>query len=376
MRLLLVTETPPGTPNGFGVTLKNLFSGIKHDTLFTDINFRKSTIKKDFIFAHCPYHSSKKGIILFLLGLIPEWRGYYSKTWMFFFLRKKYDLVYAFFYSVDCAVFAHRIAKYKSARLIIHIADHNKAFIASKKFREIVKFSTKVCCIGKNMRDFYEKEFCRKFEIFHNLADDAFLPLLHNINPSFSKTNPLKLLFIGSLFESLHKGTINNICEVIKELNDEGYPIIFNLYGQIVPTSFLSRELTSSHIQHHGTIPSEERFNIMSANHCFIVPSSFNQNIKDEYRYSIPTKLPELLLSGRPVIIHGPKEMEAYRYCTENKCGIVIDENSIVTLKSKFIEIFNNYADYNNQAFKTSHNLKKHLSISLHKSNFHNFVLN
>lgn len=285
-------------------------------------------------------------------------------------------MVYAFFYSIECADFAHHISKYKNARLIIHIADHNNAFIDSKKFREIVKFSSKVCCIGKNMRDFYEKEFSRKFDVFHNLANDDFLPLTNKKDGSFSKTNPLKLLFIGSLFETLHKGTINNICQVIDELNDEGYSIKFNLYGQIVPTTFLSRELTSSHLQHHGTIPSEERFNIMSENHCFIVPSSFNQNIKEDYRYSIPTKLPELLLSGRPVIIHGPKEMEAYRYCTENKCGILINENSIVTLKSKIIDIFNNYTNYQKQALKTSHSLKNHLSISLHRSNFHKFVLN
>ena len=307
---------------------------------------------------------------------MPEWRGFHSRIWMFLFLKKKYDLVYAFFYSIECAEFAHSIAKYNNARLIIHIADHNKAFIDSKKFHEIVKFSNKVCCIGKNMRDFYEKKFSRRFDVFHNLANDDYLPLTNKINSSFSVTNPLNLLFIGSLFESLHNGTINNICQVIDELNDEGYSIKFNLYGQIVPTSFLSRELTSSHVQHHGIIPSEERFNIMSENHCFIVPSSFNQNIKDDYRYSIPTKLPELLLSGRPVIIHGPKEMEAHRYCTENKCGILINENSIITLKSKIVDIFNNYSNYQNQALKTSHSLKNRLSISLHRSNFHEFVLN
>ena len=90
----------------------------------------------------------------------------------------------------------------------------------------------------------------------------------------------------------------------------------------------------------------------MSENHCFIVPSSFNQNIIDDYRYSIPTKLPELLLSGRPVIIHGPKEMEAYRYCTENNCGIIIDDDSIITLKSKIIDLFINYTNYKKSGLK------------------------
>ena len=307
---------------------------------------------------------------------MPEWRGYYSKIWMFFFLNKKYDLVYAFFYSIDLANFASWIASKKKSKLIVHIADHSSSFINNLKFKSILNQSIKHCCIGNNMKDLYQEIFEKPFHVFHNLADDSFLPLSGKINHTFSESNPLKILFIGSLFEMLHKGAINNICRAIDELNNEGYPIRFNLYGQIIPSSFLTKELTSSHVHHHGTIPPEERFNIMTQNHCFVVPSSFSKVIKDEYRYSIPTKLPELLLSGRPVIVHGPKEMEAHRYCTENGCAILIDDNSIETLKSAIIDIFINFTKYNDEAFKTSHNLLNRLSISSQRTYFHNFVLN
>ena len=129
MKVLLVTETPPGTPNGFGVTLQNLFSEIVHDVLYTDNSFKNSVKGKSYIHAQCPYHKSKKGFILFLIGFIPEWRGHYSKLWMILFLRKKYDLVYAFFYSVELAKFSSWIATQKKAKLIVHIADHSSSFI-------------------------------------------------------------------------------------------------------------------------------------------------------------------------------------------------------------------------------------------------------
>ena len=344
--------------------------------MYTDSSFKSSVKDKPYLHGHCPYHRSKKGFFLFILGFIPEWHGYYSKIWSFFFLRKRYDLVYAFFYSIDLAKFANWIACQKKAELILHIADHSSSFINNSAFISILNQSTKLCCIGNNMKDFYQEVFERPFDVFHNLADDTSLPLPNRINCSFSESTPFKILFIGSLFDTLHQGTINNICTAIDELNNEGYPIRFNLYGQIVPNSFLTQELTSPHVHHHGSISSEQRFRIMSQNDCFIVPSSFNKVIKAEYRYSIPTKLPELLLSGRPVIIHGPKEMEAYRYCSENNCGILIDDNSIELLKLKIIDLFLNFSRHKEDAIKSSHNLLNKLSISSQSTRFHSFVLN
>jgi hypothetical protein len=374
-KVLLVTETPPSTPNGFGVTLQNLFSGLVYDVLYTDNSFKNSVKDKSYIHGHCPYHKSRKGLFLFLIGLLPEWRGFYSKIWIFFFLRKKYDLVYAFFYSVDLAKFASWIALQKRAQLIVHIADHSSSFINNPEFVRILNQSTKLCCIGNNMKDYYQTIFKKTFDVFHNLADDSSLPLSSSINCSFSQSNPLKILFIGSLFETLHKGSINKFCRAIDELNDEGFSIIFNLYGQIVPQYFLIKEFSSPNVKHHGNIPSEERFNIMAQNHCFIVPSSFKNIIKDEYRYSIPTKLPELLLSGRPVIIYGPKEMEAHRYCINNKCAIVVDDESISTLKSNLAQLYLNYSKHKKASINSCLKLMHRLSISHQRARFQSFVL-
>ena len=343
--------------------------------MYTDYSFKSSVKGKSYIHGHCPYHKSKKGLFLFLIGLVPEWRGYYSKIWIFFFLRKKYDLVYAFFYSFDLAKFASWIASKKKAQLIVHIADHSSSFLNNHAFQSILNQARKRCCIGNNMKDYYQQIFDKSFDVFHNLADDSSLPLSSSINCFFSRSNPLKILFIGSLFETLHKGTINNFCRAIDELNHEGYPIIFNLYGQIVPEYFLKKEFSSPNIKHHGTISSDDRFNIMTQNHCFIVPSSFKNIIKEEYCYSIPTKLPEFLLSGRPVIIYGPKEMEAHRYCTKNECAIVVDDESISSLKSNLVHLYLNYSKHKNDSINSCHKLMNKLSISHQREQFHTFVL-
>ena len=370
-----MTETPPGTPNGFGVTLSTLLSGLNCSVVFTDASFRKEVANKGFIHAHCPYHKSKKSLFLFLLGLIPEWRGKYSKLWLFLFLRVKFDIVYSFFYSLENVRFASWLATQKKCRHIVHIADHSSLFFNSLEFKSILQSSYKRACIGHNMKDAYEKKFDWEFEVFHNYADSKHLPLPPVDDFTFNAENPFKILFLGSLFSYLHNGAINDLCNAVTELSDNGHSLVFNLYGQRVPSDFLTTEIDGKSVVHQGEVPTTERFEIMQEHHVFVVPSTFDSSVSAEYCFSIPTKLPELLASGRPTIIYGPDIMEAHRFCKDNGCGYVIDERSVNKLKAALIDIMENYqeqlATSMDQANRTRHLLSKSSQVP----RFHDFLL-
>jgi len=372
----LITETPPGTPNGFGVTLENLLGNIDCDVVYTDPSFKEQVRNKGYIHAHCPYHRSKKALILFFLGLIPEWRGIYSNLWFWIFLRKKYSIVYVFLYSIDVLKFAFWVSNKKKSLLFVHIADHNPSFENDEEFRSILKSAHKVACIGRNMREKYHQIFNRNFKVFHNLADDSYLPLNPVKNDNFSLKNPFKLLFIGSLFNDLHRGAIEDVCKAVAELNQQGYPIELHLYGQLTPFNFLSNHINGVSVFHHGLISAEERFRIMDEHHTFIIPASFNFKIREEYCYSIPTKLPELLTSGRPTIIYGPSSMEAHRFCKENDCGILIDEPSVSHLKAIFLKLLKSYEHYLNESLEQSTKIHPLVAKSSQLPVFENFLYN
>ena len=374
-RVLLVTETPPGTPNGFGVTLSTFISGLNCSVVFTDASFKKEAKKKGFLHAHCPYHKSKKSLFLFLLGLIPEWRGKYSKLWLFLFLRGKFDIVYSFFYSLENVRFASWVATQKKCRHIVHIADHSSLFFNSLEFKSILKSSYKRACIGHNMKDAYEKKFDWEFEVFHNYADPKHLPLPPLENFSFNTANPFKILFLGSLFSHLHNGAINDLCNAVTELNRNGHPLVFNLYGQRVPSDFLTAEIDGESVVHHGEVPAAERFKIMQEHHVFVVPSAFDSNLADEYCFSIPTKLPELLASGRPTIVYGPDVMEAHRFCKDNGCGYLIDERSTDKLKASLVDIMHSYEEQLSVSIDQAKRIQHLISKSSQVPRFHDFIL-
>ena len=357
------------------MTLSTFLSGLNCSVVFTDASYKKEVQNKGFVHAHCPYHKSKKSLFLFLLGLIPEWRGKYSKLWLLLFLRVKCDIVYSFFYSLENVQFASWIATQKKCRHIVHIADHSSLFFNSLEFKSLLKSSYKRACIGHNMKDAYEKKFDEEFEVFHNYADSKHLPLPPVDDFTFNRGNPFKILFLGSLFSHLHNGAINDLCNAVTELNRSGHPLVFNLYGQRVPSDFLTAEIDGESVVHHGEVPAAERFKIMQEHHVFVVPSAFDSNLADEYCFSIPTKLPELLASGRPTIVYGPDVMEAHRFCNDNGCGYLIDERSVDKLKDSLVEIMGSYREQLSASIDQAKKIQQLISKSSQIPRFHDFLL-
>jgi len=214
-----------------------------------------------------------------------------------------------------------------------------------------------------------------KFNVFHNYADSKNLPLASVDDFKFNAHNPFKILFLGSLFSHLHEGAINDICKATKELNKQGQPLIFNLYGQRVPSDFLNSEIDGKSVRHHGEVPAAKRFKIMEEHHVFVVPSTFDSDLANEYSFSIPTKLSELLASGRPTIIYGPDIMEAHRFCKDNECGYVIDKRSVDMLMKTLIEIMENYRESLSISIDQANRIQSLISKSTQVPRFHDFLL-
>ena len=93
--ILIITETPPGTPNGFGVTLQNLFEGKKYETIFTDESFIKYSKPDKVTFAHVPNHRGKRYALPFFQGKNPEWRGHYSRRWLKTIVKHNFPIVFS-----------------------------------------------------------------------------------------------------------------------------------------------------------------------------------------------------------------------------------------------------------------------------------------
>ncbi len=350
-KILLVTETPPGTANGFGVTLQTMFRDLSPTVVFTDAGFKSYGDQKGYLLAQVPYHRSKRFFINYLFGKIPEWRGNFSRLWLRKNIKEKFDMVYSFVYSSNCLEYGWWLSKMLKCKHVSHIADHSEDFTENTKLKRIISDSNGRVAIGENMRDEYEKVYpSLSFEVIHNGIDCKDLPFEQHQYGKFSGKKPLRVLFLGSLFKHLHLDGIQDICRAVKELFSDGHPIHFDLFGQREPRNVIDNFLSTENIRHKGIINPENRFELMKEYHCLVVPSTFEPDLAKSYSYSIPTKLTEVLSSGRPVLIYGPELMESFRFCNQNASGKIIGVRSVKKVKDYFLDLIKGYRERENES--------------------------
>jgi glycosyltransferase involved in cell wall biosynthesis len=229
--------------------------------------------------------------------------------------------------------YAHWIAKKCKLPLVVHLADHSPEFERPSS-ANILRGASKLICITEEMKSMYEQTLGRKdIEVLHNGAEQACSEIASPRLEPFSEHNPFVLCFIGGLFSYLHGDCIEDLFEAVSKVRKKIPWFEFHLYGQRQPTDFLNDLIQSDGITHHGIVmPLNKKFEIMEKAHCFVIPSSFNDQKHCHYRYSFPTKLPELIASGRPILSYGPKETSTNRILEANSIGLRLNDRSIPKL--------------------------------------------
>ena len=301
--------------------------------VYTDAAFKQFGDKHGYLLAQVPYHPSGRFLPSFLVGKIPEWRGQYSSPWILKRLTDKFSSVYAFVYSTECMKYAYWISKKKKLPLAIHLADHSEKFKEAGS-TEILSKASKLICITDEMKSKYEGMLDRSdIEVLHNGAEQNCLAIPSPRQGPFNKENPFIICFIGGLFSHLHGDCIEDIFEAVAQIRKKKPWIEFHLYGQRQPNNFMAQEILSEGCTHHGIVmPLEKKFDIMERAHCFVVPSSFKEENHKHYRYSFPTKLPELIASKRPILSYGPQDTATNRILASNELGIRVSDRSVTKL--------------------------------------------
>lgn len=311
-----------------------------------------------------------------MLGKIPEWRGNYSSKWLDKNLTENFDIIVSFIYSPCALLFGSWISQKKKCKHIIHIADHCDFFL-QPKYLNAIRAADSLLVISNRMKALYEKHTQRKdIQVLHNFPDDRCFPVLDSIDDSrvFSQFDPLKVVFIGGLYEYLHKSSIEDIISSVAALHDQGIPIEMDIYGTRYPESFLDSEIEKKGITHHGLVmPLETKYKIMENADAFVIPSSFDPSLNTDYQYSFPSKLTELLSTAKPVLYYGPCDTSIHEFLNEIGSSIKVTNRSVNLLHETLINLIDNYSARKLDAVKISRMIRKeyNMEATLHKFGTH-----
>jgi glycosyltransferase involved in cell wall biosynthesis len=342
--------------------LINLYSHFAQRFIFTNGDFNHPSINQNYIFAQVPYHRARKNLLKLMLGKIPEWRGYYSSRWLHENVTENFDIIVSFIYSPCALLFGSWISQKKKCKHIIHIADHCNFFL-KPKYLDTIKAADSLLVISNKMKALYEKHTQRKdIKVFHNFPDDRCFPEFDSIDDPiiFSKSDPLKVVFIGGLYENLHKSSFEDIISSIAGLHAQGFPIEMHLYGARYPENFLDNQIERKGITHHGIVmPLEAKYEIMGDADVFVIPSSFDPKLNNGYQYSFPSKLTELLSTASPVLYYGPSDTSTHEFLNQIGTPILVTKRSVKLLNETMISLINNYSAKKIEAVKISRMIRK-----------------
>lgn len=130
---------------------------------------------------------------------------------------------------------------------------------------------------------------------------------------------------------------INRIEEVTNQ------KIEFNVYSDEKDKEIIEKLKNNKNINYKGYIDSKNIKNIMQNSDILLHIESFNPINIEMIKYSISTKIPDSLASGRILLIYAPKEIACTKYIEENEVGIVA--NNQEKLQQEILRILDGKID-------------------------------
>lgn len=191
-----------------------------------------------------------------------------------------------------------------------------------RQYKKTISCSKKLFVIGTEMSKEYESFYKRKF-----------IPIMNSVD--IKKATPIivKQELIFNFFGGLHLNRWKSIIElsiILKKYIDRPYSI--NIYTFNLSDKTIISELEKYNINIHEGVRGEDYTKTLLNSSFLIHVESFDEEYRKLTRLSVSTKIPEYLMSNRPIIALGPKEVASIKLLKNNNIGLCLDEKDEVTI--------------------------------------------
>jgi len=277
------------------------------------------------------------------------------------------DIIYAQGSSRSDILFCTAITKLFQKPIIFHVMDdwpslYNEKGIfkkywhrrTEKEFKNLLDQSCLLLTICDEMSDEYLRRYNKPSIAFHNAVDlRLWQPYARQ---SYDLADQPTILYAGRTGLGINS-SLESIARAIDEINKENkLSIKFILQTQNLPQWVSKyRCLEKKSYVSYADIPK-----VFSSADILILPYDFSSTSKKYIRYSMPTKAPEYMASGTPIIILSPECTALAKYAIKYKWALTITKNEVAVIKREIKEFISN---------KTLRETMSHNAIGLAKKN-------
>ena len=242
----------------------------------------------------------------------------------------------------ESIIFCLEIIKYKRKPIIFHMMDDWPSLIGvkgpmknywnlkiDKKFRILLNKADLMMGISEYMCEEYKKRYGKNFVTFHNPINLEFWKKAQRNNYQLSDSPTL--LYAGRIGLGIDK-SLKNIAEAIKRLNKELHADIkFIIQAKNAPNWINNFK----NVKHQDFVAYEDLPRVFAQADILILPYDFSPESKSYIKYSMPTKAPEYMASGTPIIIFAPIDTALVQYAQKYNWAAIVTENSVHLLTEK-----------------------------------------
>ncbi len=245
------------------------------------------------------------------------------------------DVIYAQGQDRERILFSLLLHSYLKKPLIFHMMDDWPSTISDKgflkkywykkidhDFRILLEKASLLMGISDAMAYEYKRRYNKKFITFHNPIDINFWKEHQKTN--YELSNFPTILYAGRIGLGI-QSSLERIAKVVQLVNKElNTTIKFILQTAEMPVW----SNNYSCVEHRSLVAYYSLPKIFSEADFLILPYDFSSESIKYIQYSMPTKAPEYMISGTPIIIFAPEATAVVKYAEKYEWAKIVVKNN------------------------------------------------
>ena len=258
------------------------------------------------------------------------------------------DIIYCMLGSIRMINLTNAIAKKTGKPIVPHFMDdwpstfytQNELmglsrYLFEQKLNNTFSLSNGGLCISEHMVKEYKIRYNLPFTPFANCVDEAYY--CPPINRPKKETS--LLMYVGGLHLNRWKSLLQ-LSKAIEEINEFKKNISLKIYAPTQEINTYADYFNKySSTQFAGSIKSYEVASALREADVLLHIESFEENYVKFTKYSLSTKIPQYMASGKPILAYGPIGIASIEHIKLVNAGKVICENNEKNIISDIREL-------------------------------------
>lgn len=262
------------------------------------------------------------------------------------------DIIYTQLATFELISFTGKIQKLINKPVVIHMMDDWPSTISTKglfkntwhriinkELQSLINRAGLLLSISETMAREYEKRYGKNFITFHNPIEIEFWKSHQRRNYTLSK-DPV-ILYAGRIGKGINT-TLETIAIAVNQVNStSGFNIQFLIQAAEKPSWIIKYK----HVYYRAPVAYSELPKVFAEADFLYLPYDFSAESIRFIKYSMPTKAPEYMASGTPIIMFAPGETDLVINAQKGCWAKVVTENKIELLSNAISQLINSESE-------------------------------